>query len=155
MAFSLLGFGPGVLVYTSFYLLAFGSGQILWRMYLNLDSQRYPVKCYADVGERTYGPIAKHLFNILQSVQLVFNVAMLLIMDGQGLAEIIDFKFCYIGLTTFFCIVIACLTHVKVRDPSNWLPAWRRTGDGGIALLRGTVRHRPPGLVQFIRSILR
>lgn len=71
MAFAQLGFGPGVLVYTCFYLLAFGSGQILWRMYLAMDSAKYPVKCYADLGQRTYGRVVKHVFNVLQSIQLL------------------------------------------------------------------------------------
>lgn len=44
MAFAQLGYGPGVLVYTFFYLLAFASGQILWRMYMSMDSEMYPVK---------------------------------------------------------------------------------------------------------------
>lgn len=71
MAFNRLGYGPGVLVYTFFYLLAFASGQILWRLYMNMDSERYPIKCYADLGERTYGPVIKHLFTVLQSLQLL------------------------------------------------------------------------------------
>ncbi len=73
MAFSLLGYGPGVLVYTCFWAMAFASGQILWRMYMSLDSEQYPVKCYADLGERTYGPVVRHVFNVLQSLQLVVS----------------------------------------------------------------------------------
>lgn len=73
MAFAQLGYGPGVLVYTCFWALAFASGQILWRMYMALDSEQYPVKCYADLGERTYGPVVRHVFNVLQSLQLVVS----------------------------------------------------------------------------------
>lgn len=72
-AFSELGYGPGVLVYTFFYILAFAGGQVLWRMYMRLDSEKYPVTCYADLGERTFGRFVRHVFNILQSFQLVFN----------------------------------------------------------------------------------
>lgn len=73
MAFRELGYGPGVLVYTGFFIMAFCSGQILWRMYLSMDSERYPVKCYADLGERTYGPVIRHAFNALQSLQLLVS----------------------------------------------------------------------------------
>lgn len=73
MAFRELGYGPGVLVYTGFFIMAFCSGQILWRMYLAMDSERYPVKCYADLGERTYGPVIRHAFNVLQSLQLLVS----------------------------------------------------------------------------------
>ncbi|GMK56337.1 hypothetical protein CspeluHIS016_0301770 [Cutaneotrichosporon spelunceum] len=113
MAFAQLGYGPGVLVYTCFWALAFASGQILWRMYMTLDSERYPVKCYADLGERTYGPTVRHVFNVLQSLQLVFNTSMLIIMSGQGLAEIIDFKFCYLALNVFFALLGAVLSQIK------------------------------------------
>ncbi|KLT41353.1 hypothetical protein CC85DRAFT_247783 [Cutaneotrichosporon oleaginosum] len=113
MAFAQLGYGPGVLVYTCFWALAFASGQILWRMYLALDSERYPVKCYADLGERTYGTAVRHLFNVLQSLQLVFNTAMLIIMSGSGLAEIIDWKFCYLALNVFFALLGAVLSQIK------------------------------------------
>jgi hypothetical protein len=67
LAFAELGYGPGVLVYTFFYILAFGAGQIIWRMYMRMDSERFPVKCYADIGERTFGKVVRHIFNILQS----------------------------------------------------------------------------------------
>lgn len=54
-AFQQLGYGPGVLVYTFFFLLAFAGGQVLWRLYLSMDSEKYPITCYADLGERTFG----------------------------------------------------------------------------------------------------
>lgn len=34
-------------------------------------------------------------------------------MEGQGLAQIIDFKFCYIALNVFFAIVGAALSQIK------------------------------------------
>jgi hypothetical protein len=36
-------------------------------MYMRMDSERFPVKCYADIGERTFGKVVRHIFNILQS----------------------------------------------------------------------------------------
>ncbi|KAF7969159.1 hypothetical protein HWV62_28208 [Athelia sp. TMB] len=104
-SFQELGYGPGVLVYTCFFLLAVGAGQIIYRLYLALDSEKYPVKCYADLGERTFGKIVRHIFNVVQSLQLLFNVALLIIGNGQTLASIIEFKFCYIALNVFFAIL--------------------------------------------------
>lgn len=34
---------------------------------MSMDSERFPVKCYGDLGERTFGRPVRHLFNILQS----------------------------------------------------------------------------------------
>lgn len=69
--FQEMGYGAGVLTYTFFYLLAVGAGQIIWKMYLSLDSSRFPVVCYADLGERTFGRFIRHVFNVFQSVQYV------------------------------------------------------------------------------------
>lgn len=69
--FAMLGFAPGSLVYTGFFILAFAGGQMLWRIYMNVDSEEFPIRSYADLGERTFGPVAKYVFNILQSMQLM------------------------------------------------------------------------------------
>jgi hypothetical protein len=71
--FQEMGYGAGVLTYTFFYLLAVGAGQIIWKMYLAMDSSKFPVVCYADLGERTFGRFIRHLFNVFQSLQYVPN----------------------------------------------------------------------------------
>lgn len=120
MAFAELGYGPGVLVYTFFFILAFASGQILWRMYMGLDSERYPVTCYADLGERTFGPWARHVFNVLQSLQLIMNVAILIIGNGQTLATIINYKFCYIVLNVFWALAGMLAGQIKSLRNFAW-----------------------------------
>lgn len=104
-AFQELGFGPGVLVYSFFYLLAVIAGQIIWRLYLRYDSAKYPVTCYADLGERTFGRKVRHIFNFFQSFQLLFNVALLIIGNGQTLVAMIQWKFCYLALNIFFMLI--------------------------------------------------
>lgn len=71
--FQEMGYGAGVLTYTFFYLLAVCAGQIIWKLYLRMDSCRYPVVCYADLGERTFGRFIRHVFNVFQSVQCVLS----------------------------------------------------------------------------------
>lgn len=71
--FSMLGYAPGSLVYTGLFILAFIGGQMLWQIYMNVDSEEFPIRSYADIGERTFGPAAKYLFNILQSFQLLVS----------------------------------------------------------------------------------
>lgn len=68
-SFYTLGIAPGCLVFTFLFLLAFGGGQILWHMYMRLDSEQYPVTCYSDLAERTYGRWVRHLFTALQTIQ--------------------------------------------------------------------------------------
>lgn len=77
--FQEMGYGAGVLTYTFFYLLAVGAGQIIWKLYLSLDSSKYPVVCYADLGERTFGRFIRHVFNVFQSFQYVPYCSMCLL----------------------------------------------------------------------------
>lgn len=90
-----------MLVYTIFYLLALCTGQILWCLFMRLDSDRYPVTCYADLGERIFGRATRHVFNALQSTQLLLNVAILILGNGQTLASVINYKFCFVALNIF------------------------------------------------------
>lgn len=103
--FNELGYGPGVLAYALFYVLAVVAGQIIWKLYCRLDSSKYPVKCYADLGERIFGRKVRHIFNFFQSFQLLFNVAILIIACGQTLVVMIKWKFCYLALNIFFMFV--------------------------------------------------
>lgn len=51
------------------------TGLILWRLYVRLDSLRYPIRTYGDMAERLFGPWARHICTSLQSLQLIVNVS--------------------------------------------------------------------------------
>lgn len=55
-------------------LIACYTGLILWKLFLALDSDQYPIKTYSDVSERVIGRWFRHLCTILQSLQLIINV---------------------------------------------------------------------------------
>lgn len=46
---------------------------------MGLDSDRFPVRGYGDLAEKIVGGWARHTVNILQSVQLIFNVAVVIL----------------------------------------------------------------------------
>lgn len=73
------GFVSGALLFFFLGVIAFYTGMQLWHMYLKLDSDEYPVQNYSDLTERIYGRIARHGVNILQTIQLLFNVAVLVL----------------------------------------------------------------------------
>ena len=54
-------------------------------MFLQLDSTRYPVTNYSDIAFRVYGPVARYVVNVLQSVQLFCLLGVIIIGNGQGL----------------------------------------------------------------------
>lgn len=60
----------GIAVYT---------GYLLYKMYLGLDSDRFPLRSYGDLAFITFGNYARHLVNVLQSIQLLFNVAIIIL----------------------------------------------------------------------------
>lgn len=57
-------------------LVACYTGLILWKLFCALDSEHYPVRTYADLGERIFGRWFKHLCTVLQSLQLIINVCL-------------------------------------------------------------------------------
>ena len=58
-------------------------------MFLQLDSDRYPVKTYGDIAFRVYGQTVRHGVVFLQSFQLVFNVGIIVVINGQSLSQMV------------------------------------------------------------------
>ena len=112
-----LGYGPGTVIYTLLSLLATYGGYMLWKMFLGLDSSRYPVKTYADLAFRIYGPVARHAVSLLQSVQLLFNVGIIILINGLSLEQVITGSgrpaVCFVLL----CIVWALAGRSKSPPP--------------------------------------
>jgi hypothetical protein len=69
---------------------------MLWRMFLDLDSHQYPLKTYGDIAFRIYGTIVRHSLNILQSIQLLFNVGIIVVGNGQSLYQVAKGNLCFI-----------------------------------------------------------
>ncbi|CAO1598844.1 hypothetical protein XANCAGTX0491_002599 [Xanthoria calcicola] len=90
-------------------------------MFLQLDSDRYPLRCYGDVAYRVAGSIARHTVNVIQSVQLLFNVGILIIQNGQGLAQISNGSVCFIILCFVWAIAGAFLGQIRTLRRLGWL----------------------------------
>ena len=119
-AFRELGYGPGVMVFVFLYALAILAGQILWKIFCSLDSSRYPIVCYADLGERVIGRPFRHVCNFLQSAQLFFNVALLVNSNGEILADLSNFSFCFLAVCAIWAIVGAA--GGQIRSLKNFAP---------------------------------
>lgn len=55
-------------------IVACYTGLLLWRLFCSLDSEHYPIRTYADLGEHVFGTWFKHLCAALQTLQLIINV---------------------------------------------------------------------------------
>lgn len=89
IAIAQLGYVPGILLYTVMGIAAFYCGIMLWRLFIHLDSDRYPVKTYSDICERIFGRTARHVCTFLQSLQLIVNVGVICLSNGQSLSQIV------------------------------------------------------------------
>lgn len=90
-------------------------------MFLQLNSDRYPLRCYGDIAYRVAGSIARHTVNIVQSVQLLFNVGIIIIQNGQGLSQISKGSVCFIVLCFVWAIAGAVLGQIRTLRRPAWL----------------------------------
>ncbi|KAJ7728928.1 transmembrane amino acid transporter protein-domain-containing protein [Mycena maculata] len=84
-----IGMAPGVCLYVLFGGVAFISGVMIHRIYLRIDSVRYPITLYGDMCERTVGGWLKYISSFLQCIQLTINVGLICLTNGQSLSQII------------------------------------------------------------------
>lgn len=116
-----LGYGPGIVLYTIFGALAGYSGWQLWRMFLRLDSDRYPLKTYGDVAFRIYGTWARMTVNLLQSIQLLCNVGVIIISNAQSLSQITTGSLCFVVCAIIFTIAGAFLGQIRTLQKFGWV----------------------------------
>jgi amino acid permease len=89
IAIAQMGYFVGIVLYIVFGFFALYCGLILWRLYIHLDSDRYPVKTYADLGERIFGRSFRLMCTVLQSLQLIVNVGVICLGNGASLSQIV------------------------------------------------------------------
>lgn len=119
-ALSQMGYGPGITLYTIFGALAAYTGWQMWQMFLRLDSTRYPLKTFGDIAFRVYGSLARHLINLLQSIQLLFNVAVIVIGNGQGLYQV-NSNICYIACCIIWAGLGMILGQIRTLQKFGWI----------------------------------
>ncbi|RAL61634.1 hypothetical protein DID88_002703 [Monilinia fructigena] len=56
---------------------------------------KWPMRTFGDLGFRIFGTHARHAINLLQSIQLLFNVGVIVISNGQGLSQMSKYKLCF------------------------------------------------------------
>lgn len=125
-AISQLGYGPGVALYLVFGVLAGYSGILLWKQFLGLDSDRYPVKNYGDLAFRIYGNWARHICNILQSLQFFLNVTLLIVSNGQGIAQLSqpntnDTALCFVACLIIFTVAGFLVGQIRTLQKFGYL----------------------------------
>ncbi|KAK0642885.1 transmembrane amino acid transporter protein [Cercophora newfieldiana] len=120
-AFATMGRGPGIALYTVFAGLAGYSGYLLWEMFMGLDSYQYPVRTFGDLGYRLVGPWMRHLFMILQTIQLFLNVGLIIISNGEALSQAAKFRLCFIVCCVVWAIIGLFIGQIRTLQKFGWL----------------------------------
>ncbi|KAG8163659.1 hypothetical protein KVR01_006956 [Diaporthe batatas] len=125
-AFAQTGYGAGFALYVSFGLLSAYSGWILWKMFLGLDSDRYPVRNYADLFFRCFGPSSGYFVHVAQAVQLLMIIAFLILLNGQAISQISQVNGTGPGLCFIVCVLVFALAgmivgQIRTMQRFSWL----------------------------------
>ncbi|CCH41980.1 N amino acid transport system protein [Wickerhamomyces ciferrii] len=112
-AFSTLGYGKGTIIFLVFYGAAVYCGMLIWRQFMDLNSEVHPVRTFADLAFRIWGRAGKILVMLMHAIYLILAVSLLILGSAQGLSQIIKDKFCFIALAVFFMLAGILLGQIR------------------------------------------
>lgn len=122
-----MGYGPGFALYTAVAAFATYSGWILWKIFLELDSDQYPIRNYADIFMRLFGTKMKHFVNIAQVVQLIMVLGFLILLSGQSISQLSrgtegDLEgLCFIVCLLVFTLAGFFVAQIRTLRKVSWL----------------------------------
>jgi hypothetical protein len=125
-AIAQLGYGPGAALYIVFGFLAAYSGLQLHRIFVGLDSTKFPIRNYGDLAFRIFGGPARIGFNVLQSFQFFLGVVLLIVSSAQGLAQMAAGPnqkgfLCFVVAEVIFTLVGFVLGQIRTLQRLSWL----------------------------------
>jgi hypothetical protein len=112
---------------------------------MGMDSYQYPIRSFGDLGYRLYGPWMRHLFNLLQAIQLLLNVGLLVISNGEALSQAAKFNLCFAICCLIWCLVGFFVGQIRTLQKLGWLAnlaVWLNLICMFISM--GGVSHYPP-----------
>jgi amino acid permease len=110
-----------VALYFIFGLFAGLSGWMLWKIFITLDSSRFPMQSYGDTFYRVYGAKSRHFINITQALQQFMTVAVLILGSGTTIAQLASEKICFIVCLLIFTIIGMIFGSIRSLQRIGWL----------------------------------
>jgi hypothetical protein len=89
-----------------------------------MDSDRFPLRDYGAAFFRVFGPLARHIINILQSFQMILTLGALILGMGQSIAQISDGTskpVCFVVCLLIFTLIGVVLGQVRTLQRLGWL----------------------------------
>ncbi|KAJ5917419.1 hypothetical protein N7466_010973 [Penicillium verhagenii] len=119
--FANTGYGLGVGIFILMGLAAAGSGWMIWRTFLGLDSSRFPVLSFGDPYFRLFGPGARHFINITQSLQMFLTVAVVLLGQTYLIAQLAgSVNLCFIACGIIGLVVSIASGYMRSLKHLGW-----------------------------------
>ena len=91
---------------------------------MQMDSDRYPIRDYGSAYFRVFGPFARHIINVLQSLYMILTVGSLILGMGQAIAQISEGTsrpLCFVVCLLIFIILGVILGQVRTLQRFGWL----------------------------------
>lgn len=104
-----------------FGVAAFISGWMIWKMFLGLDSSRFPLVSYGDLYLRIYGPKTRHFINMAQSLCQFMTVAVLILGCGTTIAQLSNDGICFIACMIITMVIGMILGLVRSLQRLGWI----------------------------------
>ncbi|KAI9701652.1 MAG: hypothetical protein M1820_006423 [Bogoriella megaspora] len=120
-AMGTLGWGPGIALYTVFGFMAGYSGYLIWQCFMNLDSYEFPCRNYGDLGLRIFGPVFRHLINVMQALALLLILGQVTIQNGMAISQVSKFRLCYAVCIILFVIAGFLIGQIRTLRNYGWL----------------------------------
>lgn len=94
---------------------------MLWKVYIALDSSRYPMQSYGDGFFRVFGKKSRHFINFTQALQQFMTVAVLILGSGTTIAQLASEKICFVVCLLIFTLVGIVFGSIRSLQRIGWL----------------------------------
>ena len=118
--FSNTGYGLGVGIFVLMGIAAGVSGFMIWRVFLALDSSRFPMVTFGDAFFRLFGSKTRHFINILQSFQMFMSVAVVQLGQTYIIAQL--------AADVNLCLVVCGVISLVVGMASGYMRSLKHLG---------------------------
>lgn len=91
---------------------------------MEMDSDRFPLRDYGAAFFRVFGPVARHIINILQSLQMILTLGSLILGMGQSIAQVsagTSRPVCFVICLLIFTLIGILLGQVRTLQKLGWL----------------------------------
>lgn len=118
--FANTGYGLGIGVFILMGIAAFVSGFMIFRVFIRLDSSRFPIVSFGDPFFRLYGSNMRHFINFMQALQMFLSVAVLQLGQTGIIAQLAG--------SVNLCYVVCAVISLVVGMTSGYMRSLKHLG---------------------------